>query len=841
MRTSVEKRIAPCIRGPYDRSEVNRTLARSDEGFHPLIEGTAAALFVFDAAKVLYINPACRQLTKKTAKEILGQPFSELLHPRSRRSIQDNLQKGCASQHQVEFLQASGETIWVDLRVRPVFFRGAMSVLATAFDITALKKADTDRRDREVQLKLVQRAGRTVSWEWRVQDDVLMISGLPKEILDSAAPILATSSRTLLEAVHPEDLVPFKQEIRHSLSHGEPLFVETRMRDLDGDIHWLVVRGRSISSAAGQGPHLVGVATDISERRRAEGALFQEQEETLAVLAFIADGVIRTDVEGTVEDLSPAAEGLIGSTRGDSLGKPLGDVLHLLDQRTREPIPDLVSIAERDPISGGQPGDMLMIHPGGKEVPVRLRGAVLHDPDGNPTGRVFVLKDLLAFETADRSVVHLATHDHLTDLVNRAEFERQLAQVVAKSADLAQQHTLLYLDLDDFKLFNETFGHRAGDKMLKQFASFLKTRFRETDTLGRLEGDKFGILLDDCLATRARELTERLFKDLANFRLSYNETSVPASVSIGIVALDADSPEVPEILSAAETACYMAKQAGGNRYHEFEAAEMGPRERQSQLQTLQNVQEALREDGFELYAQLVQPILAVDSAPWMYEILLRMQDGSGGLVLPSEFIPLAERHRLASPIDQWVVRNTLTVLSDRINDIGNENNLIAINISGQSVSDERFLEFVLQELNYRTTPTERLCFEITETAAVSNFDRAQRFISVLKGRGCRFVLDGFGSGLSSFSYLRNFPVEFIKIDGQFVRGMAKDPIQRALVESINHVGHVMQMKTIAAWVEDDEILALTRLMNVDYVQGSGIARPQPLSQVLDSQDVPHEA
>jgi len=713
-----------------------------------------------------------------------------------------------------------------------------MSMLATAFDITGFKQAYNDRRDREVQLKLVQRAGRTVSWEWRVQEDVLMISGLPKEILDSAAPILTTSSRTLFESVHPEDLVILKQEIRNSLSHGEPLFVEIRLRDPEGDFHWLVLRGQPISSAASRGQHLVGVATDISERRRAEEALYQDREETLAVLASIADGVIRTDVEVTVDELSTTAQKLLGCSQDDALGKPLGDVLHLLDQQTREPIRDPISATESDSQSDSQPRDVLMVHPDGREVPVRLHGAVLHDPDGNPTGRVFVLKDLLAIKAADRSVVRLATHDHLTDLVNRTEFERQLAQVQTSSGDQTQEHTLLYLDLDDFKLFNDTFGHPAGDKMLKQFASFLKTRFRETDTLGRIGGDKFGVLLDDCLSVRARELTEKLFKDLANFRLSWNETSVPASVSIGIVAIDSDSPEVPEILSAAETACYLAKQAGGNRYHEFEAAEVGPRERQSQLQTLQNVQEALREDGFELYAQLVQPILDIDSAPWMYEVLVRMQDGSGGLILPGEFIPLAERHRLASPIDQWVVRQTLTALSDRIKEVGNEDTLISINLSGQSVSDERFLEFVLQETNYQSTPTERLCFEITETATVSNFDRAQRFISVLKGRGCRFVLDNFGSGLSSFSYLRNFPVDFIKIGGQLVRGIAKDPIQRALVESINHVGHVMQMKTIAQWVEDDEILALTRLMNVDYVQGFGIAPPQHLSNALDAHNAP---
>jgi len=813
---------------------VNKSSAPPDEGFHPLIEGTAAALFVFDAAKVLYINPACRQLTGKTARDILGQPFIELIHPRSRGAVQNKLQRGAAAHHQVELQRPGGEPVWADLRIQPVFFRGAMVMLATAFDITGFKRADSERRDREVQLKLVQRAGRTVSWDWRVEDDALTISGLPKELLGSSAPILVTSSRTLFESIHPEDLVLFKQEIRSSLRHDDPLFVEIRLRDPEGDIHWLVLRGQVISGRRTGGQHVVGVATDISERRRAEEALCQEQEETLAVLTSIADGVIRTDVEGRVEEISTTAQELLGLSQDAAQGEPIGDVLHLLDEESREPISDLIAASETHGRVAGRPRDLLMVRPDGREIPLKLRGAVLHSSDGHPIGRLFVLKDLLALETADRSVVHLATHDHMTDLVNRTEFERQLAQALTAAKERNQQHTLVYLDLDNFKPFNDTFGHPAGDKMLKQFASFLKTRFRETDTLGRIGGDKFAVLLDDCPAPQAREIAEKLFKDLSNFRLTWNETSVPASVSVGLVGLDADSPEVPEIISAAEEACYISKHAGGNRYSEFRAAEVAASERQSQLEILQNVQSALREDGFELYAQLIQPILAVDSAPWMYEILIRMKDKDGGLILPGEFIPLAERHRLASAIDQWVVRKTLTAMSDRIAEVGPEDTLIAVNLSGQSVSDERFLEFVLQELTYRATPTERLCFEITETATVSNFDRAQRFISVLKGRGCRFVLDDFGSGLSSFAYLRNFPVDFIKIDGQFVRGIAKDPIQRALVESINHVGHVMQMKTIAEWVEDDEILALTRLMNVDYVQGFGIARPQPLAKIFES-------
>lgn len=834
----MEKRIAPLGRCSYDRPEVNETTAPPDEGFHPLVEGTTAALFVFDADRVLYINPACRELTGKTARDILGQPFIELLHPKSRRIVQNKLQQGVKSHHQVELLKTVGQRTWADLRIQPVFFRGAMAMLATAVDITELKRADHQRRDREVQLKLVQRAGRTVSWDWKVDDDELAISGLPNQALDSTGQILTTSSRALFESIYPEDLVLLKQAIRKSLGQGEPLFLEIRIRDLDGETHWLVLRGRSISHAASQGQHLVGVATDVSDRRRAEEALYQEQEEALALFASIADGVIRTDPDGIVEELSAAAQELLGLSQAEAQGRPLEKLLHLFDPKTREPILEPLSSLHSDPQANSQPTEVLMVHPDQREIPISLHVAVLHDPDGEAAGHVVVLKDLLAHQTVDRSVVYLATHDHLTDLVNRTEFERLLGQAMNGAQTKNREHALLYLDLDDFKLFNDTFGHPAGDRTLRQFASFLKMRFRETDTLARIDGDKFGVLLDDCPAARAREVTEKLFKDLGNFRLSWNKTSVPASVSIGIVAIDGDSPEVTEVMSAAESACFMAKQGGGNRYQEFRVTEIGPTERQSQLDILRRVQSALLEDGFELHAQLIQPILAVDSAPWMYEILLRMKGDDGDLTLPGEFIPLAERHRLASAIDRWVLRKTLEALSDRMGEVGREDTLIAINVSGQSVGDERFLEFVLQELDDRSAPTERLCFEITETATISNFDRAQRFISVLKGKGCRFVLDDFGSGLSSFAYLRNFPVDFIKIDGHFVRGIAKDPIQRALVESINHVGHVMQMKTIAEWVEDDEILALSRLMNVDYVQGFGVARPERLDKVLRARPVP---
>ena len=800
-----------------------------DERFHPLVEGTSAAIFVFDAEQILYINPASKTLTGRPARELLGRSFLSLVHPQFRSRYESPAALAGGSHGHIQIVKKNGEVCWVDLWLQTVLFRGGPATLATAFDINRLKESDLARRDAEVQLKLVQRAGRTVSWDWRVSTDELTVYGLPKNLLTHGAPALTTTGKAFFNHVAADDLLPLKQGIRQSLHEREPLFVEVGIHDSSGDQIWLVLRGQAIADASGHIQHLVGVATDVTGRRRAEEVLIQEQEYTLAMLASISDGVIRTDLEGRIVDLSSPAETITGQSLKQAHGRFLKDLITFLDQETGEILDDPIEQSLLSDSTPGQSQSCLVRRRDDTDMPVRYHTAVLRDHNSAAVGVVLVMKDMLEHKQIERGMVYLATHDPLTDLVNRTEFERQLGHALTEVRKMRRQDSLLYLDLDGFKLINDTFGHPAGDKMLKQFSSFLKCRFRETDTLGRVGGDKFGVLLESCPPWQARELVEKLYKDLRSFRFQWEDTSLPVSLSTGLAGIGPEETDVVMALGASEAACYLAKQRGGNRFYEYEPEEVAASERHTQIEILHQIQDALRDGSFRLLAQLIQPLVAPESNPKMYEILLRITDGTGKMILPGRFIPVAERHRIVSAIDRWVLTHSLEAIAQGQSE---SSTLFCINISGHSLGDDRFLEFVLHELSYRGVDPKNIYFEITETATVANFDKARRFISVLRGRGCGFVLDDFGTGLSSFAYLRNFPVDFIKIDGQFVQGLTKDPTQRALVESINHVGHVMQIKTIAEAVESPEILEAVREMHVDYAQGFGIARPAPLDDLL---------
>ena len=800
-----------------------------DQRFHPLVEGTSAAIFVFDADRILYINPACKTLTGHSARELHDRSFSSLIHPRFRSRYETPTSRAGADSEQIQIMRRSGDFRWVELWLQPILFRGSAATLATAFDIHHLKESDLIRRDAEVQLKLVQRAGRTVSWDWRVSTDELTIYGLPKSLVTRGVPALTTTGKAFFDQLMAGDLVRLKQTLRHSLRDREPLFVEVGLHDPKGQPHWLVLRGQAVFDSHGQPEHMVGVATDVTDRRRAEEVLIEEQEYNLAMLASISDGVIRTDLDGRIVDLSSPAEAILGHSLNETHNHFLKDIVTFVDQETGANLEDPIAqcFLSESPLS--QPQTCLVRLRDREDMPVRFHTAVLRDHNSQPMGAVLVLKDMLEHKQFERGMVYLATHDPLTDLVNRTEFERRLGHTLAEARKVQRQDSILYLDLDGFKLINDTFGHPAGDKMLKQFASFLKCRFRETDTLGRVGGDKFGVLLESCPPWQARELVEKLYKDLRSFRFEWEDTTLPVSLSTGIAAMDPNETDAEKAVSAAENACYLAKQKGGDCFHEFEPAAVAVTERHTQLEILHHVQASLRDDSFILHAQLIQPIVAPESDPDMYEIILRLREPNGTLLMPGQFIPVAERHGIVSAIDRWVLTRSLAAIAENS---GHDEINFCLNISAHSLTDDRFLEFVLHELGNRDIEPGNIYFEITETATVANLDKAQRFISVLKGQGCGFVLDNFGSGLSSFAYLRSFPVDFIKIDGQFAQGLTTDPTQRALVESINHVGHVMQIKTIAAAVESREALQAVRDMKVDYAQGDGISPPVPLDKLL---------
>jgi diguanylate cyclase (GGDEF)-like protein len=376
---------------------------------------------------------------------------------------------------------------------------------------------------------------------------------------------------------------------------------------------------------------------------------------------------------------------------------------------------------------------------------------------------------------------------------------------------------------------NDTCGHIAGDELLRQLTALLSDKVRDNDTLARLGGDEFGVLLESCPLEQGMRIAEEMRKTIAGFKFAWEDKLFDVGVSVGLVLLDAQSESMAAVLSAADAACYAAKDDGRNRVRIYHGEEESGR-RQGEMQWVSHINKALEENRFMLFFQEIKPVAASGHGRH-FEILVRMRDESGALVPPMAFIPAAERYNLMLAIDKWVVCHTFDWLVARdLKDGGAMS--CAINLSGQSFGDDAFLEFMLQQFDTRPIPQGSVCFEITETAAIANLNKARRFISSLREKGCRFALDDFGSGMSSYAYLKNLEVDYLKIDGVFVKDMVNDAVDYAMVESINRIGHVMGLKTIAEFVENDAILEKLRGLGVDYAQGYGIHKPEPLQNYV---------
>jgi diguanylate cyclase (GGDEF)-like protein/PAS domain S-box-containing protein len=426
-----------------------------------------------------------------------------------------------------------------------------------------------------------------------------------------------------------------------------------------------------------------------------------------------------------------------------------------------------------------------------------------------------------------------ASHDDLTGLVNRREFEIHIDKLLLSAKEAKAEHALCFIDLDQFKIVNDTCGHVAGDELLRQLSSILMNTVRKRDTLARLGGDEFGILIEHCSLENAYHVTTSLLNAVQNFQFSWENRTFKLGASIGLVPIKGSMFTRVELLKVADAACYMAKDAGRNRIHVYHADDSDMVQRQGEMQWVTRITEALDKDLFCLYAQIIAP--TTEGANNHYELLIRMKDMNDDIIPPGAFLPCAERYNLISKLDRWVITNAFKLLASNV-EFQQQINFCSINLSGQSLTEDDFLDFVIESLIESGVQYDKVCFEITETAAISNLNIAVEFISVLKKMGCRFALDDFGSGLSSFGYLKNLPVDYLKIDGMFVKDIVDDPIDRAMVKSINEIGHVMGMKTIAEFVENDEIKEMLKDLSVDYVQGYGIGKPLPLSDLFIEQD-----
>ena len=567
---------------------------------------------------------------------------------------------------------------------------------------------------------------------------------------------------------------------------------------------------------------------EIEERQRLEESLFAEKELAQVTLQSIGDAVITTDAQGNVRYFNPIAEQLTGWKAHEAQGLPLSTVFVIVNEVTRKPVENPIGKALLEKRIVGLANHTILVARDGTEYAVEDSAAPIRDREGQIIGAVIVFHDVTESRNLASQISWEATHDALTGLINRGRFEQHLVDAIASIKDSNQQHALCYLDLDQFKVVNDTAGHLAGDELLRQISALIQKGVRANDTLARLGGDEFGLLLTQCPLSQAAKIAEQL-KDLVHqFRFIWNGKTFIVGVSIGVVAIDQTSQDLTEVLGSADAACYAAKARGRNCVHVYSLDDSELIRQRGERLAVSKISRALETNRFCLYFQKIVSITSNQSVEH-YEILLRMLDDNGEIVDPNEFIPAAERYGLITEIDCWVIENFFSNYHNLSGQQVLTNGLYTINISGASISNNQFMRFLIEQFPRYQVPPQSICFEITETAAIANFEQARNFIIELKKIGCRFALDDFGSGLSSFAYLINLPVDYLKIDGIFVKNISHNLISQAIVEGINGIAHAMNLETIAEFVEDETILKKLREIGVDYAQGYGIAGPVPIN------------
>ena len=633
--------------------------------------------------------------------------------------------------------------------------------------------------------------------------------------------------------VHPEDSLRVQNAIRDHVAGKTPMFESVhRMHHRSGEWRWVSSRAKATVDPHGRLLRLVGVELDITERKIYEEALFREKESAQITLQSIGDGVVTTNAASVIDYINPVAEDLTGWRLEDAMGKPVEEIFRAFHEETCEPLENPLTVAIRRARAIKSVRPMLLIRRDGNELYVDSTAAPIRDGAGRTAGGVLVFHDVSESRELNRRLSYHASHDQLTGLVNRREFENRLERALKSAKARESSYAMCYLDIDQFKIVNDSCGHSAGDALLGQVGALLKSKVRWRDTLSRLGGDEFGILLESCSLDEAMRMAETLREAVRNFRFNWEERVFRLGASIGVVPVAAENEDVASIISAADSACQAAKEQGRNRVHSFAENDIELMRRRREMQWAARINAALEEGRFELYRMAIQP-LQKPATGSHYELLLRMRDEAGRIISPDNFIVAAERYNITPSIDRWVIENAFRWLVSEA-DERERLAMCSINLSGQSLGDDKFLPFVIDQFQKSGIEASKICFEITETAAVASFSQANRFIQALKELGCKFALDDFGTGLSSFGYLKHFPVDFLKIDGSFVREILHDPIDREMVRSINEIGHLTGKQTIAEFAENAEIIQMLTSIGVDYAQGYGISQPTRVLKAVNS-------
>lgn len=567
----------------------------------------------------------------------------------------------------------------------------------------------------------------------------------------------------------------------------------------------------------------------VSRNRRTEALIREQRERAQVTLEAIRDAVITTSADGTVRFANPAAVRLLGQSRRALRNRHISCLCRFIDQHSRSdlPHPVLAALESRHGVPLGR--NALLVREDGGELCIEGSAEPIFTSGALPAGAVLVFRDVGLERAASVQLSYQATHDSLTGLINRREFERLVGEVLERGGGESRGNVLLFLDLDQFKVINDTCGHAAGDELLRRVGALLAQALRADDVLARLGGDEFGILLRGCRLEHALPVAEKLRQAVADFRFVGDRGSFSIGVCIGVVNLEEGFREYSEVFGAADRACYLAKEHGRNRVRVYQTSDEELAERHGMMLWVGRIRAAIDENRFHLYAQKIVPTAEAQRTRLRAEVLIRMVDHSGRIIPPMAFMPAAERYDLGAEVDRWVIRNAF----ERLSAVGcGAFETFSINLGAASICDERLFDFIVEAQRQRGLRANQICFEITETSAITQFTKACRLIERLRGEGFHFALDDFGTGASSFAYLKALPVDYVKIDGAFVRDILSNRINCAMVEAIHHVAHVMGCLTVAEFVENTAVLERLREIGVDFAQGYGIGKPEPLERLL---------
>lgn len=711
-----------------------------------------------------------------------------------------------------------------------------LRAVGVQWDITDQKEVEASLAATTERLQLSAEAGGVGIYEatfdkdaptgrWRWSDRIYEISGLEPGTFDG-------TEDTWTDLIHPDDRALARRTVQDMLHRTFVYQADYRMLNVrTGTYRHVRSLGRLFRDTDGTPLRTVGVLLDITDHKHMEAELHEEKERLRITLESIGDAVISTDPQGVVTFMNPIAETMTGWNYADALGRPASEIFITIDDANGQALPDPVSECLRLMQPRYQQGDAVLLARDGNCIDVQSSAAPVKTAGDEVIGAVLVFKDASQARALRRTLEHHANHDSLTALPNRRAFEQELREAIAEAEEQARRHVVCFLDLDRFKIVNDSAGHTAGDALLREISDLLRYRTRSHDLVARLGGDEFAILLRDCSVAEGESIARQLVDAIMALRFRWDGRRYEIGASVGLTAVRGDILAPDDLVSQADAACYVAKSKGNSHVVVYEEEPHGQAQRyRRDIKVAANIRDAIDTGRFCLYAQEIRSLQPDRPIARSYEILLRMRDDKGRIVSPSDFIPAAERFALMDRLDRWVIRNVLHGEGSRLR--AADDVTIAINLSANSLDDPTLWAYLKAELEASQLPPQRLHLEITETALIENVSSAVAFIEQARAAGCGITLDDFGTGLSSFAYLRQFPVDTIKIDGSFIRQLASNPVDRAITESINTVARRLGARTIAEQVEDEATLELVREIGIDQAQGYAIGRPLPLLAVV---------